>query len=91
MVSEMQPPRDSRRYKQGLNPCFSGRWSRREEIPLLPTKEGRVLILVLVEDGLGGTVTRTITLPSVTVLILVLVEDGLGDGTLCRWNVLSRS
>ena len=36
----------------GLNPCFSGGWSRRTKHGLLWQVE-RVLILVLVEDGLG--------------------------------------
>ena len=35
-----------------LNPCFSGRWSRRTQFPDLIAVE-EVLILVLVEDGLG--------------------------------------
>ena len=39
---------------------------------------GKVLILVLVEDGLGA-VTCWIIVQLSPVLILVLVEDGLGD------------
>ena len=38
----------------------------------------RVLILVLVEDGLGAPVVSEVTDKSTGVLILVLVEDGLG-------------
>ena len=42
-------------------------------------KTKAVLILVLVEDGLGGQGVHPIILTyAVEVLILVLVEDGLG-------------
>ena len=41
---------------------------------------GRVLILVLVEDGLGGYLSLQVPSSANTVLILVLVEDGLGAG-----------
>ena len=37
-----------------------------------------VLILVLVEDGLGGCIIHDRSNRAVCVLILVLVEDGLG-------------
>ena len=37
-----------------------------------------VLILVLVEDGLGVLLKPTSTVTAIKVLILVLVEDGLG-------------
>ena len=37
-----------------------------------------VLILVLVEDGLGVRAEIAAATPTVVVLILVLVEDGLG-------------
>ena len=37
----------------GLNPCFSGGWSRRCTSPDYDEYGGTVLILVLVEDGLG--------------------------------------
>ena len=63
--------------EHGLNPCFSGGWSRR----LLPHYQrgpsNQVLILVLVEDGLGVRYIHRHPL-EVIVLILVLVEDGLG-------------
>ena len=39
---------------------------------------GAVLILVLVEDGLGDKVLYTNGKAETLVLILVLVEDGLG-------------
>ena len=38
----------------GLNPCFSGGWSRSCFEDGSPKHFLRVLILVLVEDGLGG-------------------------------------
>ena len=58
MVSE----RAALKYKDaddgGLNPCFSGGWSRRNNIrDLLLSLQHDVLILVLVEDGLGETAT----------------------------------
>ena len=60
----------------GLNPCFNGRWSRtakfEQSMSLI-----RVLILVLMEDGLGPTNILTIN-SFIKVLILVLMEDGLG-------------
>ena len=45
-----------------------------------------VLILVLVEDGLGGTKRILLYAIMHTVLILVLVEDGLGGkaASLCE-------
>ena len=36
-----------------LNPCFSGGWSRRYLSAVQKSSTGSVLILVLVEDGLG--------------------------------------
>ena len=62
----------------GLNPCFSGGWSRRAILSVERTGHGTVLILVLVEDGLGDLNTLQKLTLSKTVLILVLVEDGLG-------------
>ena len=62
---------------KGLNPCFSGGWSRSINCIINLLKLQVVLILVLVEDGLG--VTRSRRPPRQRVLILVLVEDGLGD------------
>ena len=38
----------------GLNPCFSGGWSRRRQPGSRKNKILMVLILVLVEDGLGA-------------------------------------
>ena len=44
----------------------------------LGTELDNVLILVLVEDGLGAPAQHCTAACSYTVLILVLVEDGLG-------------
>ena len=49
---------------------------KRFVVPML--KELKVLILVLVEDGLGACINRCYDDMQVMVLILVLVEDGLG-------------
>ena len=40
-------------YWSGLNPCCSGRWSRREGLHRCSGAVHVVLILVVVEDGLG--------------------------------------
>ncbi len=40
--------------KERLNPCSSGRWSRRYGTKIYSRAISVVLILVLVEDGLGG-------------------------------------
>ena len=45
-----------------------------------------VLILVLVEDGLGVMYNMSEYVCIYTVLILVLVEDGLGEGGLMSWG-----
>ncbi len=41
-----------------LNPCSSGRWSRRHLLSQLKVLLLTVLILVLVEDGLGDAETN---------------------------------
>ena len=41
---------------RGLNPCFSGGWSRRIKDLNNGSRKHNVLILVLVEDGLGDAV-----------------------------------
>ena len=60
-----------------LNPCFSGRWFRSEAQQGFSEESGRVLILVLVEDGFG-VVADSWHIANGQVLILVLVEDGFG-------------
>ena len=60
-----------------LNPCFSGCWSRTARRCCPQNKEYRVLILVLVDVGLGRRLVRIIK-ELRAVLILVLVDVGLG-------------
>ena len=40
----------------GLNPCFCGRWFGRAAWLMKKSHSYKVLILVFVEDGLGGTI-----------------------------------
>ena len=61
-----------------LNPCFSGGWSRSAKYETQKAATVKVLILVLVEDGLGGSAQGAVSSNVAQVLILVLVEDGLG-------------
>ena len=65
-------------WRNSLNPCFSGGWSRSPRVEGRNHGEKRVLILVLVEDGLGDALLATASDEDKAVLILVLVEDGLG-------------
>ena len=60
-----------------LNPCFSGCWSRTASAVHQQTESPLVLILVLVDVGLGPARRGTLSIPSM-VLILVLVDVGLG-------------
>ncbi len=76
MVSEYRKKLKST-YKSSLNPCFSGGWSRRQLRRVYRPGRSTVLILVLVEDGLGARLASANDKRYV-VLILVLVEDGLG-------------
>ena len=77
MVSEVQGAVSKNITSAGLNPCFSGGWSRSTPVVSEVCDMITVLILVLVEDGLGGDSTRLLGSQNF-VLILVLVEDGLG-------------
>ena len=55
MEDGLGPERQCRRPRwMGLNPCFNGRWSRTLEKWANETPK-EVLILVLMEDGLGQT------------------------------------
>ena len=45
-----------------------------------------VLILVVVEDGLGALIKEVVYLRLILVLILVVVEDGLGGLTKMKMN-----
>ena len=62
----------------GLNPCFSGCWSRTAVYGFHRVFLLAVLILVLVDVGLGRRCGRG-ALPFPPVLILVLVDVGLGQ------------
>ena len=78
MVSESSDQESLTFGGGGLNPCFSGGWSRRLKKSKIMATKNFVLILVLVEDGLGEGRRREYTSVCGPVLILVLVEDGLG-------------
>ena len=43
---------------ESLNPCFSGGWSRRATQSAAKAGDTLVLILVLVEDGLGDKIEK---------------------------------
>ena len=64
-----------------LNPCFNGRWSRTSDKAAL-LNYFNVLILVLMEDGLG--LSQACIFLTRLVLILVLMEDGLGQCGNCH-------
>ena len=67
-----------RHYLQRLNPCFSGnRFGRLFFNKLGQCRVTAVLILVLVEIGLGEQELLLFSMATI-VLILVLVEIGLG-------------
>ena len=53
MVSEIPSIAIQGEGYSSLNPCFSGGWSRRVGAGAHKTQRVTVLILVLVEDGLG--------------------------------------
>ena len=61
-----------------LNPCFSGCWSRTRKLACRHCLLA-VLILVLVDVGLGHEAVRNVMFERF-VLILVLVDVGLGHG-----------
>ena len=77
MVSEMAIFNYTPENLESLNPCFSGGWSRRG-VKIANHLGLTVLILVLVEDGLGEAQKKASQAALDEVLILVLVEDGLG-------------
>ena len=53
MVSELTGQDGKSAVFTGLNPCFSGRWYRSETGRNQMVYANLVLILVLVEDGIG--------------------------------------
>ena len=61
-----------------LNPCFSGCWSRTESMVDQWSGLQKVLILVLVDVGLGRLPLGVRGMGRGLVLILVLVDVGLG-------------
>ena len=64
--------------KSGLNPCYSGRWSRSPSAYVLSDRGKRVLILVIAVDGLGVCRFTCYRRMVCWVLILVIAVDGLG-------------
>ena len=77
MVSGLYSEFRKKLVRNSLNPCFSGGWSRSVQI-VINAQIWEVLILVLVEDGLGVRENSILCAERLYVLILVLVEDGLG-------------
>ena len=71
------PCRKIQSSTQRLNPCFSGCWSRTAPEGCKEGCEG-VLILVLVDVGLGQSSLPLADDDIGAVLILVLVDVGLG-------------
>ena len=61
-----------------LNPCFSGCWSRTRRVIDTLNLDTAVLILVLVDVGLGLVEALCDKADALIVLILVLVDVGLG-------------
>ena len=88
MVSEFPKLTVTNEYNNSLNPCFSGGWSRsliksfKVGIHLL------VLILVLVEDGLGEQLLEVSV--SETVITIFLISLTFGDQKYVPFRVLSQ-
>ena len=61
------------------NPCFCGGWSWSKSKKSATNCKNTVLILVLLEDGLGACVMKDGKPEPTGVLILVFVEDSLGE------------
>ena len=60
-----------------LNPCCSGRWSGTIVLTNVPKGAPKVLILVVVDDGLVLKYGLNAILMQFGVLILVVVDNGL--------------
>ena len=60
----------------GLNPYCSGRWSRTSQITVGRDGDIRVLILIVVDDGLV-LISTVVGVLCFVVLILIVVDDGL--------------
>ena len=65
----------SSRHSGCLNPYCNGRWSRTQR-KVYNRRRARVLILIVVEDGLVH-MNKAVMYQLTTVLILVVMEDGL--------------
>ena len=76
------------RSDKRLNPCFSGGWSR--SLPRLPAwyRNCAVLILVLVEDGLGEQLLEVSV--NETVITIFLISLTFGDQKYVPFRVLSQ-
>ena len=66
MVSEICCPFRLTQFLTRLNPCYSGRWSRRYDRISQNERRNAVLILVVVEDGLGEDMSLTMILFSIS-------------------------
>ena len=77
MVSESNISQSADCRKSCLNPYCLGGWSRRWEDEEPRELILKVLILIVLEDGLGGSKVDIIV-QKVAVLILIVLEDGLG-------------
>ena len=88
MVSEHVGIGRQDRLKICLNPCFSGGWSRRRIVNDIEGYLNIVLILVLVEDGLGEQLLELTV--SETVVMKFLISLTFGDQKYVPFRVLSR-
>ena len=77
MVSEYEE-RNINRNTRCLNPYCSGIWSRSKTGKEYKSYLKPVLILIVVEYGLGGYL-QVVMMHIFKVLILIVVEYGLGD------------
>ena len=88
MVSENAIIKHEGSLSRSLNPCFSGGWSRSgNQIIIRPAKVA-VLILVLVEDGLGEQLLEVSV--SETVITIFLISLTFGDQKYVPFRVLSQ-
>ena len=62
-------------FMYSFNPYCSGRWSRTQR-KVYNRRRARVLILIVVEDGLVQ-IMKDFKVTAESVLILIVVEDGL--------------
>ena len=81
MVSELNLYKSLSYENTCLNPYCLGGWSRSEAEEKIKMWQERVLILIVLEDGLGEAQRKRCE-EFVKVLILIVLEDGLGDNPL---------